>query len=485
LNIDWSFKSDDCNIQLLEAGGSTKPYATLSYCWGNYRPLCTTQENYALHVQGISFKSLPKLFQDAVTTAVHLGLKRLWIDSLCIIQDDKRDWEEQCNKMADIYANARVGIAACDVQDASEGFLQDYSSKLTCNLGGSVSIKCFPDFTVDTDLYYEGSRLSTRGWAIQESLLSGRKIAFKDNRMHWHCTEMQRADDLRFPYAPGRQRQLLGNLFLRQTGNKSLVADYRDWYKIITKYSKASLTKSSDKLPGISGLASLFNRGHESRDTYVAGLWLNDIWNGLAWRCFHRGNTSRTFSYRAPSWSWASIDCEVSFIGSVVSQDLEIVEHNVQRNSADPFGEVTFCSLDVRGALKGIPIQYFDARNRHQSFGYMVFDEDPSERYDCPSDNQVRPLMILLIGYGPFSVPDQGDRRSEIVTRYNRREDIPRDNYAQEMFWRRNWFGLIVEKSSARCDHREQYQRVGLLEGLDCQGAELFDRCARVKLTLI
>jgi hypothetical protein len=116
-------RANSFEVRLLERGSSNEPYVTLSHRWGNRQPLQTTKENYETHLSGIMFDNLPKSFQDAVFTTQHLGVKHLWIDSLCIIQDSEEDWQAECARMAGIYANGMVTIAASDAEDATMGFL--------------------------------------------------------------------------------------------------------------------------------------------------------------------------------------------------------------------------------------------------------------------------------------------------------------------------------------------------------------------------
>lgn len=91
-------------------------YTTLSYCWGqpgrHTPPLCTTRETYKSRTKGIAWSDLPTLFRDAVLLTQALGCHHLWIDSLCIIQDDEQDWIEQSASMSDIYSSGYVNIAA-------------------------------------------------------------------------------------------------------------------------------------------------------------------------------------------------------------------------------------------------------------------------------------------------------------------------------------------------------------------------------------
>jgi hypothetical protein len=70
-------------------------YIALSHCWGSTPTITTTTENERLFREGIDFQALPTTFRDAVTITLGLGYRLLWIDSLCIIQDSKSDWEER------------------------------------------------------------------------------------------------------------------------------------------------------------------------------------------------------------------------------------------------------------------------------------------------------------------------------------------------------------------------------------------------------
>ena len=78
-------------------------YAALSHCWGKVRPLTTTSTNLNQHLISIPLSSMPEMFQDAVIASRELGIRYLWIDSLCIIQDSVEDWELECSKMGRVY----------------------------------------------------------------------------------------------------------------------------------------------------------------------------------------------------------------------------------------------------------------------------------------------------------------------------------------------------------------------------------------------
>ncbi len=106
-----------------EQPGDTR-YVTLSHCWGDQagrKPLRTTKDTYQTRTSGIKWSGLPPLFQDAITVTRRLGCRYLWIDSLCIIQDDEDDWLEQSSEMADIYSYGHLNLAAAAATDSSCG----------------------------------------------------------------------------------------------------------------------------------------------------------------------------------------------------------------------------------------------------------------------------------------------------------------------------------------------------------------------------
>lgn len=99
-----STSTDD--LFLYESKGEAVPYVTLSHCWGqtdSIHSIQTERHNLRDHKKVIKFLSLPKTFQDAVTLCRELGIKYLWIDSLCIIQNDEADWVTESAKMGSIY----------------------------------------------------------------------------------------------------------------------------------------------------------------------------------------------------------------------------------------------------------------------------------------------------------------------------------------------------------------------------------------------
>ncbi|PQE20746.1 heterokaryon incompatibility protein [Rutstroemia sp. NJR-2017a BBW] len=101
------------------------PYACLSYCWGTDldNNVKTLKANLKQHLDGILISVLPKTIQDAVLVCQRLGIRYLWVDALCIIQDDEEDWENESIQMCDIYSGSHITIAAHRVESCKQGFL--------------------------------------------------------------------------------------------------------------------------------------------------------------------------------------------------------------------------------------------------------------------------------------------------------------------------------------------------------------------------
>lgn len=118
--------------------GEKNKYVALSHCWGPSQPFILTTASETAFRNGIPFQALPRTFQDAVTITRLLCLRYLWIDSLCILQDDKDDWERESANMADVYRNAYLTIAASNAASHAEGFLQPRApSSAVCGFDGS------------------------------------------------------------------------------------------------------------------------------------------------------------------------------------------------------------------------------------------------------------------------------------------------------------------------------------------------------------
>ena len=95
----------------LDARPTLKPYIALSHCWGDVSAIfTTTKATFEDRLLEIPWSKLPKSFQDAISITRAIHVEYLWIDSLCIIQDDSEDWKAESVKMAEVYSGAYLTI---------------------------------------------------------------------------------------------------------------------------------------------------------------------------------------------------------------------------------------------------------------------------------------------------------------------------------------------------------------------------------------
>lgn len=372
---------------------------------------------------------MPQTFQDAIRYCIELDIAYLWIDALCILQDDNADWQIESARMADIYQNSFITLAATSASCGAEGCfptntmarvreavvsLPNTLDKLTANILVRPKFSHWGDIT-SAAASKAHSPLLSRGWVFQERILSPRVLHFSKGELIWECgattscecggfrargrlkgefgrllhldpgistapatspTESSGITQLklgkaqlcwtRCPEMPVKQiRTLLWrsriinfnlmaasdavceaqgaeqdeshtgtcairtvsgaqrHLHIAQT-NYLRLADYRRripksktevsmelWHEMATQFSSLQLTKPSDRLPALSGLAE---RMQLILGEYIAGLWSQSLVYDMAWRVQNLpSGLRRPEKYRGPSWSWVSVDATVSF----------------------------------------------------------------------------------------------------------------------------------------------------------------------------
>ncbi len=168
---------------------SESKYMTLSHCWGRKMPKRLLTEDLPGMKQSIVINELPKTFQDAITVARYLGVRYLWIDSLCIIQDSEQDWERESSLMSQVYSGSYCNIAATAASDGSRGLFFERDTKLIRPI--KVMMRNTFYNIVDGGLWVrnvEQAPLNRRAWVTQERILAPRTIHFALKQLFWECS---------------------------------------------------------------------------------------------------------------------------------------------------------------------------------------------------------------------------------------------------------------------------------------------------------
>ncbi|KAH3947582.1 hypothetical protein HBI81_039660 [Parastagonospora nodorum] len=346
-------------------------YACLSHCWG-YPPnkiLCNTLATFNDYRQAVPWEKLPKTFRDAISFTRKLGVPFLWIDSLCIVQNDKdkKDWQEQSANMANIYRNAYITLAATAAKDSDGGLYTSHDVPPTRRIGSPLLTVQFPDgserqlfarrnFDHDTT----SLPLLKRGWAYQERLLSPRVLHFVGEEVIWECNHALTCEcgggNLEYAMERPPITDSSKDDEFRSTGPHSRHPAPLDfWYRIVGEYCALSLTQSSDIFPALSGIAKVF--AAEIDDDYVAGMWRQKLVSNLLWYFTAREQQPSTSKWRAPSWSWASSSQHSDFRVLPTTEELaSVLEVTAQPSGVDPTGELAAASLALR--TKAIPATF-------------------------------------------------------------------------------------------------------------------------------
>ena len=310
------------------------PYIALSHCWGLDQTSRTVTANLESMKSGFAVETMPKTYRDAISLGRSLSIKYIWIDSLCIIQDSAQDWEIEAAKMCDVYTNAHLTIGAACAAGDREGFLgpRPTSTKV---LNHPLKTQSAQPSAVEVRyeiIHNYGHPLFSRGWVLQERILSRRMVYFEREELVWECKHYRTCECSLLDYYQntdwGSERPIAS--LARYLDNRKNDAVVYGWWKyyVLQEYSGLALTFGKDRLPALSGLAARVVRG--TGDTYLTGLWVKDLALGLLWyskqpsatAVEHPGTLARsairrtanrpTAEYRAPTWSWASIDGPIS-----------------------------------------------------------------------------------------------------------------------------------------------------------------------------
>ena len=339
-------------------------YVALSYCWGCQEGhLRATSETLPRLRKGVDIGSLPRTLQDAVQVAISLKFDLIWIDSVCIIQDDPEDLNEEAGKMSTVYAQALLTIIAKSASACDEGFLskkRQGSIHLANVRVGNKPTEVRARVVHDWGHHRGGPQsyehhyskwvdpVDKRAWTLQERLLSTRYVTYTSGEVQWGCKTGRDCECGKPLY--GRLEEHLG--------------PEDQWFAMLEEYSNRNLSVHTDKLTALAGIARRLSVNLKWQQ-YAAGIWINQQTDelsarGLVWQrsAFWREGedvASLPSSYTAPSYSWASV------VGKVIHQPVDsskvynyptkVVDVITERASPDEFGRVSGGFIRFAGPL--------------------------------------------------------------------------------------------------------------------------------------
>jgi hypothetical protein len=350
-----------------------KRYLTLSHCWGiKPMPLRTLKSTLDQYRTRLPMDLVPLTFSQAIDMTRKLGVRYLWIDSLCIIQDSEEDWLQESSVMGSIYSNSTCTLAASASSDSNGGLFgkRDQRKTSPCilsfpsNAGVSEGFLIHSPFSTLPDEMYElalyQDPLPTRGWVMQEAELSPRTIHFSTDQLIWRCWS-QHACEARpvKAFSPSLNQPKFSHSYLVDALHKDESSDpFVDWYTLISDYATKKLTFDKDRLPAISALARKWQK--LTGDRYVTGLWEGDLRRGLCWSRWQPNfdGSQRDRQYRAPSWSWVCMNSPCHWPYEILQasfpDELHILDVSLDPAGFDSFGQLSGGYLKLSGHARWV-----------------------------------------------------------------------------------------------------------------------------------
>lgn len=347
INLQPGWEGLDVRLEEDHSVRSGSLYIALSYSWGGHRPDCiTTVDTLSRNKVRIPWDKLPLTFQDAAAFTLSLGIQYIWIDSICIIQEDEEDWQREAGKMYAVYKNSYLTLAALAGHDSTSG-LRNMSVEQ-----GSVLLAQLRINQTSYPLYMRRNHyldsvagdnikgsfedicrrypLLSRAWAYQERTVSPRVIFFTESEMIFQClsnaececgatqeycqgkaaqltkTEISRRTTIRSPTGDSSEQDISAGSISMETrafsGLKTKIkhllskrpeddtqAESRarqvamTWrQQVVWEYSALAISMPRDRLPAVGAIAEQFQRVR-ARETYLAGLWSGSLLDDLLW----------------------------------------------------------------------------------------------------------------------------------------------------------------------------------------------------------
>ncbi|KAF2452060.1 HET-domain-containing protein [Karstenula rhodostoma CBS 690.94] len=420
-------------------------YACLSHCWGRSNDLTkTTLENIDEFKTLIPWKDLTKTFRDAVEICRRAEINFLWIDSLCIIQGCKDDWDEQAPQMASIYRSAFVTIAATNSKETIEGCYRtagaDYLAK--CVPGTDVYVRRQPSKfpTHWASISSEEWPLLNRGWIYQEMRLSRRVLHFCSQEVIWECQNARRSESGCSDKPLGsKDTQTYKTTMYGAVPYSKLAEDPRKlWYRTVQDYSRLQLTFEKDKMPALAALTRDMET-LRADDRFLAGLWEKTLLLDLLWMVWPSPKTGRLATWRAPTWSWACVQSQVMW-GSSVDHVLESVKvDDIRYVTTGPacMGEIQEASISLHVPLlraKFDSARFESARlcwDPITPFLYDLVIQDEKMDYDFSLPGPCNILSPTEVFIAPIGINKLNCHHTGIVLRKQDRSIYERVGYAE------------------------------------------------------
>ncbi|KAF0328443.1 heterokaryon incompatibility protein [Colletotrichum asianum] len=311
-------------------------YIALSYCWGGKQKVLLRRHTLTeMSTQaGIQEETLQQSVKDAVKVTRKLGFRYLWVDAFCIIQDCDRDKEKEVGRMATIYKNAAITIAAGTAERARDGFLGQrgtYIPEVSIAVDGSKGKGPKGTVYLRSRPHVPKHTLDERGWVLQEFMLSSRLLIFSEYELLWQCKGFGLQSVVGGDDALEYLQPLEGLPWTSFNEDNAGLFGSDDeekiylWKTVVWQYTRRSLSDPNDRLNALRGITRELEVLWE--DSNFFGLWRKWFIELLAWYKPLDADVEEEESQRSdrvPSWSWASLSRQVKYTEMFIKEDAKV-----------------------------------------------------------------------------------------------------------------------------------------------------------------
>ncbi|KAI0472522.1 heterokaryon incompatibility protein-domain-containing protein [Xylaria cf. heliscus] len=505
--------SSDADTHLyISQDGERSHYVALSHCWGGVVPVMNTTSTMSGFVKGLP-SEMPKTFADAIALTRALGQRYLWIDSFCILQDSVEDWVHESSSMDQVYSRALLTISADAAENSFAGFLDpparnvQKASVVMCepaptSTASQVAVHVrrrgdlafqlpYHDFPPNTPCgKYHGeeepivrSKLSTRAWAFQERLLSPRTLHFGPSEMAWECRGLCACECSATNERTSRVTSLLkGSIALQPMdipsgtpADRVLRTLDHAWKKdIVEEYTRLDISKETDRLSGIAGLATKALTLRVG-DQYMAGMWRQTIKASLPWYTAPRRPSRRLpRESNLPTWSWASVSGQIQHAqvaGTPTEADMiDVLDVHYTPDAESPIavGPQTPASLLASGYLVPVDSVWYQPYHMEGDDTYTTEIQRSCYRIKWPATVALPVNCVAMMDEHKAYDPPY-----DKSIRLDRLDGMELDSMDMSMLLttvsKGIVYGLLLSRRSVSGEIPE-FERVGFVNGLDAIG---------------
>ena len=309
---------DQCIVSKRILDSSTRQdYVALSYVWGDVEQIYLPPGGaYSELTKKRSLRNLKlsKTIADAMQLIEQLGLRYLWVDALCINQDDLSDKERHIARMGFVFQNALFTIIAASGSDCDAGLPGIRSGtrfkRQILVEAGNITLLSSVQHPYENILTPDTSKWARRAWTFQEELLSRRRLIFTDEQVWWRCPRATWCEQSQL-----ETEDAIGFLVSGQEADISLRERYsmlrpKDYFELVSKFAQRELSYPSDALNAFNGILSILT--DYSNEQFFWGFASSSFERQLYWAGKVKARTTLPEDC-FPSWSWVDWEGEISF----------------------------------------------------------------------------------------------------------------------------------------------------------------------------